>query len=194
MDSKELLQKLNQKLFNSEFKIKRKNLLLKIFVPKGYIITIFNSIYVENSTDISISTLLHESQHYIDRMVYKDGKFYRNYIKELMFYIKYLSPQILGVFSLFSLFSIWFTNFFLLFLILIFFFFPNPKLSFFRRDYELKGYYWNWYFNESYNYSKIFNSWEYYKMDSYHSQEYYHEIFSNMKSSKLKEFYERDIK
>jgi hypothetical protein len=123
-------------------------------------------------------------------MVYKDGKFYRNYIKELIFYIKYLSPQILGVFSLISLFSIWFTNFFLLFLIFIIFFFPNPKLSFFRRDYELKGYYWNWYFKENYNYSKIFNSWGYYKMDSYHSQEYYNEIFSNMKNSKLKEFYE----
>ena len=191
LTTQELLTKLNTELFETDFSIKKKSFLFKVFVPKGYIITMFSSIYLEDISQLTNATLLHESEHYIDRMVFKDGKFHRNYTKEIFFYLKYLFPQVLSIFSILSILSIWFSSFYLIFLIFLIFILPIPKLSTWRKNYELKGYYWNWYYMENFSFSKIFNSWGYYKMDSYHPEEYYDNIFRNMKKTELQKFIDK---
>jgi hypothetical protein len=135
--------------------------------------SIFNYILVDNPSNISDSTILHEIQHLIERCDYEKYKFKVSIWKTIKFYVGYIFPQLLAIFSLLAVFNIWF----LLFLV---FLLPNPILSFYRRQVELRGYYWNWYCGDLIDFSRIFGGKSYYFMDLLHPNKYYYAEFKKL--------------
>lgn len=164
-------------------KAKKKNWLLKIFVPKNYAITIGHTFYTDDGTVDDDSTVIHEAQHMIDQCYMANNQFHKSTFRTIWFYMKYTFPHNLSILSIIAmLFGIsWYFS--ILWLLLLI---PNFTLSFNRKNYELRGYFWNWYIatklNRIYMFpdsSKIFNSWTYFKMDSLHSEFYYHNIYKS---------------
>ena len=168
----DILNKINN-FFEIPFEIKEKNWLLKIIVKKGVTISLGNAMYIDKNKNVEEYLIMHEAMHYADRCSLVNGIFEKSFIKSTMFYIKYAFPQILIILSLLAFINIWF----LLFLL---FAMPNPYLSFFRKEYELRGYFFNYLYNVYTEYSKIFNGKTYYKMDIEREEDYYIKRFSDI--------------
>lgn len=170
---KETLSLINT-LFEIPYEVKVKPWFVKPFVKKGIIISLGNYMFVDNLNQVDIPLIFHEATHYADRcFINKNNKFEKNFIQSSVFYLKYLFPQCLIIFSLLSFFNIWFLCF-------LIFALPNPYLSFFRKNYELRGYLFDYIFYENLNFSKTFNSFTYYKMDILRNNEYYINLFEKM--------------
>lgn len=173
-NNNDLLDKLNENIFSTPLIIKNKNWLVNLFVPKNCVITLGNTVYANDKCKLDFHTIMHEAQHYADQCTYnkKTNKLDRSFITSILFYFTYSLPQILGLFSFLALLYIfyWYMIFFLIF---IFFFLPNPHLSSYRFRYELRGYFWNYYAGKERKFSRVFNSWTYYKMDVLRTDTYY---------------------
>lgn len=161
-----LFSLLNSHLFRNRIKIiYRDESWIKYFTPRMNM-SLFNYVMLVNKNQ-GDATILHELQHTIDRCVIENGYLKISFIKSLKFYLLYLVPQLLATLSLFSFYNLYFLLF-LLFLI------PNPYLSYFRREYEKRAYFWNYIFNNDIpDFSKIFGGLSYWKMDTTHSNDYY---------------------
>ena len=158
---------LNERLFDNKIKLKIKPKILRLILPRVSI-SFFNTILIDN-VNIPNSIILHEIQHLTERCNYEKYKFKVSFWKTIKFYVGYLMPQAVALFSLLALLNIWFLLF-LLFLL------PNPILSFYRKNVELRGYYWNWYMGDLVDFTQIFNGWLYYKMDCNHSNNEYYKL------------------
>ncbi len=165
-NSKNALTIINN-LFETPYEIRIKPWFVKLFVKKGIIISLGNYMFVDNLKQVDIPLIFHEATHYADRcFINKNNKFEKKFIHSAFFYLKYSFPQCLSIFSVLSFFNIWFLCF-------LIFALPNPYLSFFRKEYELRGYLFDYIFYGNLNFSSIFNSFTYYKADTFHENEYY---------------------
>lgn len=161
---------MNSTLFRNKLKLVYRDESWIRFITPRTNISLFNYIILVNRNQ-SDPTILHELQHTLDRCILDNGYCKISMIKTIKFYFLYLIPQLLSILSILSFFNLYFLLF-LLFLI------PNPLLSYFRREYEKRGYFWNYMFDsELPNFSRIFSSYLYWKMDSTHSNEYYIDRF-----------------
>lgn len=175
----EVLSILNKNLFAENITIKKKSNFLAFFVRKGFTITLRNSIKVDPNRKLSIGTLFHECQHYIDQCRYdeKDGLYHKSFWRALKFYVKYTFPQNLVLFSLLALLAIPFSNYFLVSLIFLLGLIPSPKLTKARADSELRGYFWSWLIDERSRFMDTFSNGSYYYMDYKHSDVFYNQVF-----------------
>jgi len=175
----EVLNMLNKNLFAEDITIKKKSSFLAFFVKKGFTITLRNSIKVDPNRKLSIGTLFHECQHYMDQCKYdeKDGLYHKSFWGALKFYIKYTFPQNLVLFSLLALFAIPFSNYFLVSLIFLLGLIPSPKLTRARANYELRGYFWSWLIDERTQYKDTFSGASYYYMDYHRADSFYNQVF-----------------
>jgi hypothetical protein len=165
----QLFVKLNKILFDNKIKLVEKPVLLKKLLPR-VTISFFNCILTDNPHTIPDNTLLHEMSHFIERCDYEKYKFKPSIFKTIKFYVCYLFPQVLSILSLLAFYNLWFLLF-LLFLI------PNPYLSTYRKNVELRGYFWDWYMKLDYDFPQIFNGWLYFKMDTKHDGIFYDDTF-----------------
>ena len=176
---KQVFKMLNDELFAEDVKIVKKSKFLTFFVRKGFTITLRNAIKIDTKKQLSIGTLFHEAQHYMDQCRYdeKDGLYHRSLWGAIKFYTKYTFPQNIVILSLFSLLAIPFSNFFLLFLFGLLGLIPSPKLTKSRVDFELRGYFWSWLIDERRRFSKTFGGSSYYYMDEKRSEKFYQKVF-----------------
>lgn len=164
-----LFLQLNRILFDNKLKLINKPKWLQKILPR-VTISFFNMILCDDIKKIEPFTLLHELSHTIERCNYSKYKFKISILKTIKFYVAYMFPQILTLGVLLSFLNLWFLLF-MLFLI------PNPYLSEYRKNVELRGYFWNWYLKCEYDYPQIFNGWLYLKMDVKHNDLYYQNEF-----------------
>jgi len=173
----ELLNRINN-ILEKPIKIKPKNLFFRLFTSKNVTISLFNTI--QSDKPLSDHTILHETQHYIDRCTKVDGIYKSNFLTQIWWYFKYTTPQILSLISLLSILSIWYSNLFLISLSSLIFLLPLPAFASFRYKIELRGYFWNYLFDVKLDYSKIFSGMLYYGMDDSNSSRHYKMEFDRM--------------
>ena len=178
-DGKDALLDLNR-LVRNPLKVKEKNLFVKLFFPKRMTVSFYNSIQVPEGKQIDDHTIFHEFQHYLDRCNLKDGQYQTSFIKSTWWYAKYFLPHILAIFALPALLAIPFSIFFLSFLIFLIFVLPITRLATFRRDMEIRGYFWTDMFIRNVDYSRIFGGLSYYYMDEVKNNIFYQKTFSFM--------------
>lgn len=178
-DGKNALMELNR-LVRKPLVVKEKGFFVKTFFPKRMTVSFFNTIQVPEGRQITDITVFHEFQHYLDRCYLEDGEYKTNTLRSIWWYFKYLCPTILVMFSLLTLLAIPFSNWFLLSLVFLIFTPPITPLSGFRRNAEIRGYFWTSMFRTGVDYRGIFSGIGYYKMDSRKGNVYYLRLFSGM--------------
>lgn len=166
-----LFEYLNERLFDGKLKLKKVPKWVSFFIPNTSF-SFFNTIYVSNINEITNSTILHELQHTSERCYYSKYKFKVSFWLTMKFYFNYFLPQSISLLALLSVFN-------LMFLMFLMFILPIPFLSTMRRNIEQRGYFWNWYFGDEINYSKLFHGLMYYYMDYKHDNDYYNKLFQN---------------
>jgi len=174
-DANVVLSEFN-KYFTKPIKVVvKKNKLFKK-ITKGFIVSIMSTIKIDSDrTLVNTATVVHEIQHYMDRCIYKDGIFKHSYLKSIWWYFKYMMPQSLVLLVFLSFISWWF-------MLALIFLIPNPYIFKFRKNAELRGYYWTWLLGDfKLDYRDIFCSMKYLKMDVDNSNKYYEVIFSETK-------------
>jgi hypothetical protein len=155
---------LNDNLFAENIKIKKKSDFLTFFIRKGFTITMRNSIKIDAKKQLSIGTLFHECQHYMDQCKYNenDGLYHKSFWGAVKFYVKYTFPQNLVIFSLLAFLAIPFSNYFLISLIFLLGLIPSPALTKARVNYESRGYFWSWLIDERVRFADTFSNGSYY--------------------------------
>lgn len=178
-ESEKFLKSMNSSIFQTPFEIKEKNLILKAITKKGVTISINGTMYVDSDCDITSALITHEAMHYIDQCKYDDvGDTYtKSTSMFILFILKYFFPIWVGVIML--AISLFIGNC-IMFGISFIFTLPNPLLSFYRRKYEMRGYFFNWYMKDHRDYKRIFSSMMYYIMMLPKNKSYFDEEFSKM--------------
>ena len=179
LDGRDALLDLNR-LVKKPLMVKEKNLFVKIFFPKRVTVSLYNTIQVPEGKQIGESTIFHEFQHYVDRCDLVDGEYQTSFMKSTWWYVKYLFPHILASFSLFSLLAIPFSMWFLTALSFLIFAYPFTSMSTFRRNMEMRGYFWTSMFTTGVDYSNIFGGKLYWYMDYKKNNVFYLKLFSGM--------------